>query len=154
MSTGTLDPDNLPIDTDRTMPPGHAARSLGRSDSSDSGSDLAGPGLIDDDALNLDRGTNEDTEAGPDDIADAGPSVGDLGMDDNSDRYGTGEHLTAGKDPRIRVNADREADRVVEANEAGLGGGFDQAEEAQLGITDEEIEKAIGGDTDVVKTPR
>jgi len=28
---------------------------------------------------------------------------------------------------------------IVGADEAGLGGGLDQAEEAQLGITDEEI---------------
>ena len=28
--------------------------------------------------------------------------------------------------------------------EAGLGGGLDQAEEAQLGITDEELERAAG----------
>ena len=34
-------------------------------------------------------------------------------------------------------------DRVVRGNEAGLGGGLDQAEEAQLGVTDEELEKMI-----------
>jgi hypothetical protein len=28
---------------------------------------------------------------------------------------------------------------VVDARDAGLGGGLDQAEEAQLGITDEEL---------------
>jgi hypothetical protein len=32
-------------------------------------------------------------------------------------------------------------DRVVSSREAGLGGGLDQAEEAQLGITDEELEE-------------
>jgi len=53
-------------------------------------------------------------------------------MDDNSDRYGTGEHLTAGKDPDIRVNADLDVDRVVGPEEAGLGDGLDQAEEANL----------------------
>lgn len=94
---------------------GHETRSLGPSDSSDSGSDLAGPGT--------DR------------------EVGDINMDDNSDRHGTGEHLTAGKEPRMRVNADRDADRVVDASDAGLGGGLDQAEEGRLGKTDEEIEK-------------
>lgn len=31
-------------------------------DSSDSGSDMAGPGLIDDDASNLDRGTTEEVD--------------------------------------------------------------------------------------------
>jgi hypothetical protein len=33
---------------------------------------------------------------------------------------------------------------VVSANQAGLGGGLDQAEEAQLGITDEELDDALG----------
>ena len=129
----TLDPENYPSDDPTPgLPPGHDTRSLGPSDSSDSGSDMAGPGLVDDDALGLDRGTNQDNEAGRYNVADAGASVGDLGMDDNSDRYGTGEHLTAGKDPDIRMNADRDADRVVGPDEAGLGSGLDQAEEARL----------------------
>ena len=136
----TLDPDNTPARRRSTAtPPGHDVKSLGPSDSSDSGSDMAGPGLIDDDVINLDRGTNEDTEAGRSNQADAGASVGDLGMDGNSDRFGTGEHMTAGKEPGVRANADRDTDRVVGADEAGLGGGLDQAEEAQIGITDEEL---------------
>lgn len=148
----TLDPDNFPVGGKRRKTQkGHDTRSLGPSDSSDSGSDMAGPGLIDDDAINLDRGTNEDTEAGRDDIADAGASVGDLEMDDNSDRYGTGEHLTAGKEPNVRVNGDIDVDRIVEAKEAGLGGGLDQAEEAQLGITDEELERKAGHQADLFK---
>ena len=136
----TLDPDNFPVNKSARKQKGHDTRSLGPSDSSDSGSDMAGPGLIDDDAINLDRGTNEDTEAGRDDVADAGASIGDLRMDDNSDRYGTGEHLTAGKDPAVKVDGDIDTDRIVGAEEAGLGGGLDQAEEAQLGVTDEELE--------------
>ena len=148
----TLDPDNFPVGVKRRKTQkGHDTRSLGPSDSSDSGSDMAGPGLIDDDAINLDRGTNEDTEAGRDDIADAGASVGDLEMDDNSDRYGTGEHLTAGKEPNVRVNGDIDVDRIVDAQEAGLGGGLDQAEEAQLGITDEELERIAGDQGDLFK---
>ena len=31
----------------------------------------------------------------------------------------------------------------MKGNEAGLGGGLDQAEEAQLGVTDEELEEKI-----------
>jgi|SRR5688572_9842127 hypothetical protein len=131
-SSSTLDPDNFPGRRQGKTQKGHDTRSLGPSDSSDSGSDMAGPGLVDDDALGLDRGTNQDREAGRYNVADAGASVGDLGMDDNSDRYGTGEHLTAGKEPDIRVNADRDADRVVGADEAGLGRGLDQAEEANV----------------------
>ena len=111
----TLDPDNFPATPRKKHLKGHDTASLGPSDSSDSGSDLARPGT--------DR------------------KVGDLGMDDNSDRFGTGEHLTAGREPRIRVNEDRDTDRVVGADEAGLGDGLDQAEEARLGTTDEELQK-------------
>lgn len=155
MAGSTLDPDNFPVDASRAkVHKGHDTRSLGPSDSSDSGSDMAGPGQVDDDFVNFDRGTNQDTEAGPDDVADAGASVGDLDMDDNSDRFGTGEHLTAGKDPNIDIDADRDTDRVVGANEAGLGGGLDQAEEAQQGRTDDEIEKEAGTEDDLFKTSK
>lgn len=144
--SSTLDPDNVPPDR-RTgnRAPGHDTRTLGPSDSSDSGSDMAGPGLIDDDAIGLDRGTNTDAEAGRDDIADAGASIGDLDMDSDSDRYGTGERMTAGKEPRTRANADRDTDRIVEAAEAGLGDGLDQAEEARIRVTDEELQKETRG---------
>ena len=104
MSTSTLDPDNLPLD--RKMPPGHDARSIGHSDSSDTGSDLVGDGNPD---------------------------------DDTSDRAGTGERSGADPDRDVRPDADIGFDRIVGEGEAGLGGGLDQAEEAQLGITDEEI---------------
>jgi hypothetical protein len=110
MSTSTLDPDHLPLDPDRKMPPGQDAGSIGYSDSSDSGSDLAGDGDTDSDA---------------------------------SDRAGTGEGLSADPSQEVRPDADIGFDRVVGAAEAGLGGGLDQAEEAQLGVTDEEL-----GETD------
>lgn len=137
----TLDPENFSAARPRTALKGHDTRSLGPSDSSDSGSDMAGPGLLNEDRLNLDRGTNEDSEEGRRDLADAGASVGNLDMDANSDSTGTGERLTAGKEPGMDLDADRDTDRVVGPEEAGLGGGLDQAEEAQLGITDEEIEE-------------
>src|SRR4051812_8359978 len=105
----TLTPDNLPARKPSSYPPGHDVKSLGPSDSSDSGSDMAGPGLIDSDAIGLDRGSNEDVEAGRDDIADAGASVGDLGMDGDSDRFGTGEHLAAGQEPSTDVGGDIDA---------------------------------------------
>ncbi len=137
----TLTPDNIPPRRPTSVPPGHDVKSLGPSDSSDSGSDMAGPGLIDADMLNLDRGTVEDMEAGDDDIADAGPSVGDIGMDEDSDRDGTGTRMSADLDPRAGDGADIAPDRIVGAGEAGLGGGLDEAEEAQLGITDEELQE-------------
>ena len=116
MAGSTLDPENTP---DGRRPKkhlkGHDTKSLGPSDSSDSGSDLAAPG------------TDE--------------LVGDINMDDNSDRHGTGEHMGAGREPRVRINSDTGVDRTVAPEEAGLGGGLDQAEEAQQGVTDEEIER-------------
>ena len=111
MAGRTLDPDNVPARRGRKT---------------------AGPGLIGDDAVHLDRGSNEDAEGGTVGKIEAGASVGDREMDDTSDASGTGEHLTAGKEPRVRPNADRDTDRIVNDEEAGPGGGLDQAEEARL----------------------
>jgi hypothetical protein len=110
MATSTLDPDNFPARPSPRTPPGHDLRSLGPSDSSDSGSDSAS----------------------------AGSDLGDLGLDDNSDRFGTGER-GAGTDTQVQEGGDIGVDRIVDAVGAGLGGGLDQAEEAILGITDEEL---------------
>jgi len=154
MAGSTLDPDNFPAGRNaRKQPPGHDLRSLGPSDSSDSGSDMAGPGAVDADMINLDRGTNEDFEAGRYDSVN-GSGVGDFEMDDNSDRSGTGEHLTAGREPRINESGDIGLDRVVDAGEAGLGGGLDQAEEARLGITDEELESSERNEDERIEDPR
>src|SRR3954463_8148229 len=98
MAGSTLDPDNFPGDRNAgKLPPGHDVRSLGPSDTSDSGSDMMGPGVVNGDELNLDRGTNEDFEAGSYGEV-SGSSVGDVNLDDNSDSAGTGEHMTAGRD--------------------------------------------------------
>jgi|SRR4051794_40430565 hypothetical protein len=80
---------------------------------------------------------------GPSDSSDAGSDMVGLGnLDSTTDRYGTGERASVELDDEaeLRPDADIEPDRVVEARQAGLGGGLDQAEEAQLGITDEEID--------------
>jgi hypothetical protein len=50
----------------------------------------------------------------------------------DSDAGGTGERVTAGRDPRSELHVEDGADRVVDASEAGLGGGLDEAEEARL----------------------
>jgi hypothetical protein len=105
----TLDPDNLPDDGGTKTPPGHDTRSLGPSDSSDSGSDVAG--------------------------GSADRQLGDLGLDSDTDRTGTGERMGVGKEPLEREDPDIEPDRIVDAEEAGLGSGLDQAEEAQRGET-------------------
>ena len=85
----------------KIRPKGHDVRSLGPSDSSDSGSDRAAPDRTDD-----------------------------------SDRAGTGERLGA-ESSSPRPDADRDTDRVVRPDEAGLGGGLDQAEEARRDKKDE-----------------
>ena len=109
----TLTPDNIPAPRP-TLPPGHDVKSLGPGDSSDSGSDLAGRDIPDDETPESELAGGEDlTEA-----TDVGP------------------------------------DRVVEADEAGLGGGLDQAEEAQLGITDEELQEGESSDSRPRKAPR
>ena len=74
---------------------------------------------------------------GPSDSSDTFSDRPDRPSTD-SDDGGTGERPAVGKVPHA---ADEGADRVVKSEEAGLGGGLDQAEEAQLGTTDEEIRK-------------
>ena len=131
MAGSTLDPDNIPASRRRKTLKGHDVGALGPSDTSDSGQDMSGPGLVDEDRVHLDRGTNEDVEAGSMKRVGAGADVGDREMDGTSDSSGTGEHLTAGQEPNVRVNADRGFDRTVDAGEAGLGRGLDKAEEAR-----------------------
>ncbi len=126
--TSTLDPDNL-----ANRPPlpqkGHDIRSLGPSDSSDSGSDMAGSDPEEGNLIDAERGDS-------------------IGRDDDSDRNGTGEHLSANREPHLRVAGDIEVDRIVDASEAGLGGGLDQAEEARLGVTDESVKGDLEGGLD------
>lgn len=96
----------------------------GPSDSSDSGSDLIGSTAITDGQFDL--------------AADLEEVDGNPGIDDTTDRSGTGERMSAGTEA-VQDAADIGFDRVVTAAEAGLGGGLDQAEEAQLGVTDEQL---------------
>jgi hypothetical protein len=70
----------------------------------------------------------------------SGDALGALG---SSDRNGTGERFGA-EAQETEDAADIGFDRVVERREAGLGGGLDQAEEARLGITDEQLEELAG----------
>ena len=73
---------------------------------------------------------------GPSDSSDTFSDRPDTTTD--TDGGGTGERKTVEKAPRAR---DLKTDRVAEDRDVGLGGGLDQAEEAQLGITDEELKK-------------
>jgi hypothetical protein len=74
---------------------------------------------------------------GPSDSSDTFSDRPDRPSTD-SDQGGTGERPAVGKVPHA---ADEGTDRVVDSEEAGLGGGLDQAEEARRGKTDEQIEK-------------
>jgi hypothetical protein len=79
----------------------------------------------------------KDPKIGPSDSSDTYSDRPDRPTTD-SDDGGTGERVTVGKIPD---STEIGTDRVVEDTEAGLGGGLDQAEEARLGTTDEEIKK-------------
>lgn len=104
-----VDIDSLLDESGNELPKGHDIRSLGPSDSSDTGADMAGIG----------------------------------GLDSTTDRNGTGERASVENDAELDLETDIAADGIVAAENAGLGGGLDQAEEAQLGITDEEIDAAV-----------
>jgi len=98
--------------------------------------------LLDDSASGLPKG-HDIGSVGPSDSSDTGADmVGVSGLDSTSDRNGTGERASV-DDAELEFDADISADGVVDAEDAGLGGGLDQAEEAQLGITDEEIAAAV-----------
>jgi hypothetical protein len=81
-----------------------------------------------------------DPKTGPSDSSDTFSDRPDKPATD-SDSGGTGERPTVGKVPERH---EASTDRVVQSEEAGLGGGLDQAEEARRGKTDEEIEKEKG----------
>ena len=97
---------------DRVTDKGHGTDALGPSDSSDSASDIVGgPGAIEGDVIGLDSGTNEDPDVRGT-FGTAGPDIGDAELDSDSDSVGTGEHMTAGRDPQTRANADVLPDHV------------------------------------------
>lgn len=104
-----FDIDSFLDESGTSIPKGHDIRSLGPSDSSDTGADMMGLG----------------------------------GLDSTGDRHGTGERASAEEVTDEDDGIDIAPDHVVDAAEAGLGGGLDQAEEAQLGVTDEEIQAAV-----------
>jgi hypothetical protein len=108
-SPESIDIDALLDDSGNEIARGHGIRSVGPSDSSDTGADMVGIG----------------------------------GLDSTSDRNGTGERASVENEGELDFGADIAADSIVEAREAGLGGGLDQAEEAQLGITDEDIDREL-----------
>jgi hypothetical protein len=59
----------------------------------------------------------------------------------DSDAEGTGDRATV--DMAKPPKPETAADRVARDRDVGLGGGLDQAEEARLGTTDEELQKKL-----------
>ncbi len=106
--TRPVDIDALLGDAGNEIAKGHNIRSVGPSDSSDTGADMMGLG----------------------------------GLDSTSDRNGTGERVSVEQEGELDPT-DIAADDIVDAQHAGLGRGLDQAEEAQLGVTDEELEQVL-----------
>jgi hypothetical protein len=80
-------------------------------------------------------------------------------LDSDTDAEFTGERVTAGIDPHAELHeAEYGPDRVVGPDEAGLGGGLDEAEEAQSGVKDEELndsepENEEDEESDLAKAP-
>jgi hypothetical protein len=115
MASNPLHPENVPTGRDRITRRGHGTGALGPSDSSDSGSDLKGaPGLGEDlDGFGLDRDPMGDRELTG---RTAGADVGDSNLDSDSDRYGTGERASAGRDPVNEDGADIDVDKVEDVD--------------------------------------
>lgn len=106
MADSTLDPTrDKPAETTK----GHGTAALGPSGSSDSGSDLQGPGLAADAGLQLNTGTTSDLERS----GGAGHDVGDANLDSDSDATGTGEVSTAGRDDDVGEARDIAPDRII-----------------------------------------
>jgi hypothetical protein len=103
MSYSTLDPDNIPVGTDRILGSGHGTRALGPSDNSDSGSDMVGGPDIGFDSDTDAEGTGERTGVEMDVAPD-----GDIGFDRVVDA------LPADDGEQVDVRADDEVDAEVE----------------------------------------
>lgn len=88
---------------------------------------------------------NDTPLSGPSDSSDSGADMIGVrrGVDDTTDRNGTGERPSVEEVTDAGSGADISADDIVDAGRAGLGRGLDQAEEAQFGVTDEELERAL-----------
>lgn len=95
--SSTLDPDNIPTSGNGESS-GHETGALGPSDSSDSGSDIAGAKRHD-----FDRDTELDEHA---------LEIGDAELASDTDRAGTGERSSADGDSTLEDDADIEPDRI------------------------------------------
>ena len=119
MADSTLARDEVSI---ATMLKGHGTAALGPSDSSDTGSDIAGgPGLNEEDGMIEAPGTTSDPDVDAEG-ATAGADIGDADLDSDSDRNGTGERGAAGRDAtlpndtilRVESGAPIDAESIVD----------------------------------------
>jgi hypothetical protein len=134
---------------DRQTQKGHGTSALGPSDTSDSASDITGaPGVIEGDVIGLDHGTYEDIDDGP--TRTAGADIGDVDLDSDSDSVGTGEHMTAGREPTARENRDIRPDHIERV--PGLGGESAEsdasAEDVDLEMDEEDTDLDAEADAD------
>jgi hypothetical protein len=87
-----------PQDTPPITTKGHGTEALGPSDSSDTGSDVrGGPGLDHEVGIGPRRGDTSDPDSDRG-ATTAGPDIGDADLDSDTDRQGTGERRTVGRD--------------------------------------------------------
>ena len=135
MADSTLDLSDLTPPVTRK---GHGTSALGPSDTSDSGSDLQGPGIYEHDAdlMQLDTGTNEDAGHG----SGAGRDIGDANLDSDSDAGGTGERASAGRDIDIEAGSDIAPDHVVGSGEPMSTDALDRVAVEEIDEEDEETE--------------
>lgn len=102
--SSTLDPDNIPSSGNQG-PTGHETGALGPSDSSDSGSDLAGAKRHD-----FDKDTELDEHA---------LELGNAELASDTDRAGTGERAAADGDSTLTEDADVGPDRIDAPDTSG-----------------------------------
>lgn len=140
MPDSTLD---LALSTPPVTDKGHGTRALGPSDTSDSGSDLQGPGIYESEAdlLGLDSGTNEDVAHG----IGAGRDIGDANLDSDSDASGTGERASAGRDIDVEAGSDIAPDRLI-GSKAPIP--TDSLDRIASEATDDDSESAEGAETE------
>lgn len=108
---------------------GHGTAELGPTDSTDSGSDVrGGPGFEREERLGL---TPEPASDGQVEgrVEGAGPDIGDRDLDSDSDRFGTGERASAGRDTAGPV------DQTLYDDDGNAIDGEDLADDSNLDTT-------------------
>jgi hypothetical protein len=123
---------------------GHGTAELGPTDSTDSGSDVRGGfGFEHEERLGLTP--DQGGERGGEGIVEgAGPDIGDRDLDSDSDRTGTGERASAGRDTAAAV------DQILYDEAGNPVDGEDLVDDSELDVTlqaEEDDAAASEGDT-------